>query len=90
MGQTHELCKLFDHTIGGTAEEAFCASTALHRHVSGRVTNVFYNACVDQDVEGSMPGVLAARHDLTEPKPAEVKKRADDGPSQYGATPIAF
>jgi hypothetical protein len=31
-----------------------------------------------------MPGVFAARHGLTERKPAEVKQRADDGPVQYG------
>jgi hypothetical protein len=84
------LRKLFEHIIGGTGEETFCAKPALHRRVSGRVTDVFYNACVDQDGEGSMPGIFAARHDLTDPKPAEVKKRADDGPVPYGATPIAF
>jgi hypothetical protein len=62
----------------------------LHlRHVSGRVTDVFYNASVYQDDEGNMLGVFAARHDLTQRKPAEVKQRADDGPTQYRARPIA-
>jgi hypothetical protein len=57
--------------------------------VSDRVTDVFYNAYVYQDGEGNMLGVFAARHDLTERKPAEVKQRADDGPVQYAARPIA-
>ena len=42
-----------------------------------------------QGAEGNMLGGFAARHDLTERKPAEAKQRADDGPAQYGATPIA-
>jgi len=49
--------------------------------VSSRVTDVFYNASVYQDSEGNMPGVSAARRDLTERKPVEVKQRADDGPA---------
>ena len=36
-----------------------------------------------------MFAVFAARHDLTECKPAEIKPRADDSPSQYEARPIA-
>jgi hypothetical protein len=55
----------------------------------GCVTDVFYNASVYQDGEGNMLGGFAARHDLTARKRAEVKQRADDGPAQYGARPIA-
>jgi hypothetical protein len=57
--------------------------------VSGRVADVFYNASACQAGEEIMPGVFAARYDLTGRKPAELKERADDGPAQYGAGPIA-
>ena len=52
-----------------------------YHHVSGRVTDVCYKASIQQNGEGNMSGVFAARRDLTECKPAEVKQRADGGPA---------
>jgi hypothetical protein len=57
--------------------------------VSGRVIDVFYKASVYQDGEGNRLGVFAARHGLTACKLAELKQRADDGPSGCGARPMA-
>jgi hypothetical protein len=57
--------------------------------VPGRVTDAFYNTSVYQDGGGNMTGVFAVRRGLSGRKRAEVKQRADDGPTQYGATPIA-
>ncbi len=45
------------------------------RHVSGRVTDVFYNASVYKDDKGEVLGVFAAARDGTERKVAEVKQR---------------
>ncbi|MCX6901517.1 MAG: PAS domain S-box protein [Verrucomicrobia bacterium] len=42
------------------------------RHVSGRVTDVLYNATVYRDAQGQVLGVFAAARDITERKRAEV------------------
>jgi hypothetical protein len=62
---------------------------SLKRHATFSLVYLFYNASVYQDGAGNMLGVLAARHEPTERKPAEVKQRADDGPAQYEARPVA-
>jgi PAS domain S-box-containing protein len=46
------------------------------RHVSGRVTDVLYNASVYKDDKGKVLGVFAAARDVTERKQAEAKQRA--------------
>ncbi len=46
------------------------------RHVSGRVTDVLYNASVYRDDTGAVVGVFAAARDITERKRAEDARRA--------------
>ncbi|MCL5104729.1 MAG: PAS domain S-box protein [Armatimonadetes bacterium] len=46
------------------------------RHVSGRVTDVLYNAAVYRDEEGSVAGVFAAARDVTDLKQAERERLA--------------
>ncbi|MEW6307051.1 MAG: PAS domain S-box protein [Verrucomicrobiota bacterium] len=46
------------------------------RHISGRVTDVLYNASVYKDDKGRVLGVFAAARDVTERKQAEAKQRA--------------
>jgi PAS domain S-box-containing protein len=46
------------------------------RHVSGRVTDVLYNASVYRDDKGQVLGVFAAARDVTERKRAEDRQRA--------------
>jgi len=46
------------------------------RHVSGRVTDVLYNATVYRDEAGNVAGVFAAARDITERKKAEEQIRA--------------
>lgn len=43
------------------------------RHVSGRLTDVLYNATVFKDEEGAVQGVFAAARDITDRKQAEEK-----------------
>ncbi len=47
------------------------------RHVSGKVTDVLYNATVYRDEKGGVAGVFAAARDITE------RKRAEDELRQY-------
>ena len=46
------------------------------RHVSGRLTDVLYNATVYMSDEGKMQGVFAAARDITERRQAEESLRA--------------
>ena len=46
------------------------------RHISGRVTDVLYNASVYKDDKGNVLGVFAAARDVTERKQAEARQRA--------------
>jgi PAS domain S-box-containing protein len=46
------------------------------RHVSGRITDVLYNASVYKDDKGKVLGVFAAARDVTVQKLAEAKQRA--------------
>jgi PAS domain S-box-containing protein len=46
------------------------------RHVSGRVTDVLYNASVYRDATGKVLGVFAAARDITQRKLAEELQRA--------------
>lgn len=46
------------------------------RHISGRITDVLYNASVYKDDKGKVLGVFAAARDVTERKQAEAKQRA--------------
>jgi len=55
------------------------------RHVSGRVTDVLYNATVYRDEAGGVAGVFAAARDITEGKKAEEQLRAA---SRYSRTLI--
>ncbi|MHB9024640.1 MAG: PAS domain S-box protein [Armatimonadota bacterium] len=48
---------------------------AIH-HLTGRITDVLYNATVFRDEEGHVQGVFAAARDITERKKAEEKIRA--------------
>jgi PAS domain S-box-containing protein len=41
------------------------------KHVSGKITEVIYNACVYRDEEGNVLGVFAAARDITERRQAE-------------------
>lgn len=43
------------------------------RHVSGRVTDVLYNATVYRDIQGKVLGVFAAARDITERKRIEAR-----------------
>jgi diguanylate cyclase (GGDEF)-like protein/PAS domain S-box-containing protein len=45
------------------------------RHVTGKVTEVLYNASVYRDIDGKVLGVFAAARDITERKQAELKQR---------------
>ena len=45
------------------------------RHVSGKITDVLYNASVYHDGNGNVLGVFAAARDITERKQAELAKR---------------
>lgn len=45
------------------------------RHVSGKVTEVLYNANIYRDEKGNVIGAFAAAHDVTERKAAELKLR---------------
>ncbi len=49
------------------------------RHVSGKVTDVLYNASLYRDEKGNVLGVFAAARDITERKRAEDKQRATLG-----------
>jgi len=53
------------------------------RHVTGRVTDVLYNATVYRDEAGNVAGVFAAARDITERKKAEEQLSAA---SQYART----
>jgi diguanylate cyclase (GGDEF)-like protein/PAS domain S-box-containing protein len=55
------------------------------RHVSGKVTDVLYNASVYKDLEGDVQGVFAAARDVTERKRAE---EATQAASQYSRSLI--
>jgi len=44
------------------------------RHVSGRITDVLYNASLYRDVENNVVGVFAAARDITERKRNEVER----------------
>jgi PAS domain S-box-containing protein len=55
------------------------------RHVSGKVTDVLYNASVYKDLEGNVLGVFAAARDVTERKRAE---EATQTASQYSRSLI--
>jgi len=55
------------------------------RHVSGKVTDVLYNANVYKDLEGSVQGVFASARDVTERKRAE---EATQAASQYSRSLI--
>ncbi len=44
------------------------------RHVSGRTTDVLYNAALYRDEAGNVQGVFAAARDITERKRAELEK----------------
>jgi PAS domain S-box-containing protein len=46
------------------------------RHVSGKTTDVFYNASVYKDDAGKVLGVFAAAHDITAQKQASVYARS--------------
>jgi PAS domain S-box-containing protein len=46
------------------------------RHISGRVTDVLYNASVYRNDKGAVLGVFAAARDVTERKQAEARQRA--------------
>ncbi len=46
------------------------------RHVSGKVTDVLYNASLYRDEKGNVLGVFAAARDITERKRAEERQRA--------------
>lgn len=46
------------------------------RHVSGKVTDVLYNASLYSDEKGNVLGVFAAARDITERKRAEERQRA--------------
>ena len=46
------------------------------RHVSGRITDVLYNASVYRNDKGAVLGVFAAARDVTERKQAEARQRA--------------
>lgn len=48
------------------------------RHVSGKVTDVLYNASVYHDGNGNVLGVFAAARDITERKQAELAKRRSE------------
>jgi len=43
------------------------------RHISGRITDVLYNATVYKNEAGQVQGVFAAARDITEKKAAEIK-----------------
>ena len=55
------------------------------RHVSGKVTDVLYNASVYKDLEGKVQGVYAAARDVTERKRVE---EATQAASQYSRSLI--
>jgi diguanylate cyclase (GGDEF)-like protein/PAS domain S-box-containing protein len=55
------------------------------RHISGKVTDVLYNASVYKDLEGNVQGVYAAARDVTERKRAE---EATQAASQYSRSLI--
>jgi PAS domain S-box-containing protein len=46
------------------------------KHVSGRVTDVLYNATVYKNEAGEVQGIFAAARDITERKQAEEKEKA--------------
>jgi PAS domain S-box-containing protein len=46
------------------------------RHISGRITDVLYNATIYLDEEGNVKGVFAAARDITERKKAEEQLKA--------------
>jgi PAS domain S-box-containing protein len=50
------------------------------RHISGKITDVLYNASVYQDEKGNVRGVFAAARDITERKKAEesIEKLNED------------
>jgi diguanylate cyclase (GGDEF)-like protein/PAS domain S-box-containing protein len=55
------------------------------RHVSGKITDVLYNASVYKDIEGNVLGVFAVARDVTERKRAE---EATQAASQYSRSLI--
>jgi len=55
------------------------------RHLSGKTTDVLYNASVYRDAQGNVQGVFAAARDITERKKAEERLQAA---SQYTRTLI--
>jgi diguanylate cyclase (GGDEF)-like protein/PAS domain S-box-containing protein len=48
------------------------------RHVSGKITDVLYNASVYRNETGDIQGIFAAARDVTELKQTELKKRTSE------------
>lgn len=48
------------------------------RHISGRITDVLYNACVYYDAAGAVAGVFAAARDVTEVKQQQAALRLNN------------
>ena len=56
------------------------------RHVSGRTTDVLYNAAIYRDAAGQVQGVFAAARDITELRAAERRRNLTNGLLELFAT----